>query len=167
MNPMLFYIAGGVGAALLLVSAIMLFKLREPKKEHRPQRKAAAPTPQPVDNELLRTFRRPSQASQPEPSTTPPARRTAPPSSEQSRGNDGDFVTSALVAGATNSTMLGYLAGGSLTGAMLGDALRPDTPSAAFADPSPCFGSSDTDSGWTDTGSSCDFSSSDTDTNNW
>lgn len=102
MNPMLFYIAGGVGAALLLVSAIMLFKLREPKKEHRPQRKAAAPTPQPVDNELLRTFRRPSQASQPEPSTTPPARRTAPPSSEQSRGNDGDFVTSALVAGATN-----------------------------------------------------------------
>ncbi|EDP8962386.1 hypothetical protein [Pseudomonas aeruginosa] len=166
MNPMLFYIAGGVGAALLLVSAIMLFKLREPKKEHRPQRKAAA-TPEPVDSEPLHTFRRPSQASQPEPSTTPPARRTAPPSSEQSKGSDGDFVTSALVAGATNSTMLGYLAGGSLTGAMLGDALRPDTPSAAFADPSPSFGSSDTDSGWTDTGSSCDFGSSDTDTNNW
>ncbi|KKX24185.1 hypothetical protein [Rhizobium sp. LC145] len=166
MNPMLFYIAGGVGAALLLVSAIMLFKLREPKKENRPQRKAAAPTPEPADNEL-RTFRQPSQASQPELSTTPPARRTAPPSSEQSKGNDGDFVTSALVAGATNSTMLGYLAGGSLTGAMLGDALRPDTPSAAFADPAPSFGSSDPDSGWTDTGSSCDFGSSDTDTNNW
>ncbi len=166
MNPMLFYIAGGIGAALLLVSAIMLFKLREPKKRQ-PQRKAEAPTPEPVDNELLRTIRRPSQASQPEPSTTTPARRTAPPSSEQAKGSDGDFVTSALVAGATNSTMLGYLAGGSLTGAMLGDALRPDTPSAAFADPSPSFGSSDTDSGWTDTGSSCDFGSSDTDTNNW
>ncbi|HHM8745900.1 hypothetical protein AB2P79_06250 [Escherichia coli] len=166
MNPMLFYIAGGIGAALLLVSAIMLFKLREPKAVRRPA-KETAPAPKPVDNEQPHTVRRPSSASQPEPSTTPPARRTAPPSSEQRNGSDGDFVTSALVAGATNSTMLGYLAGGSLTGAMLGDALRPDTPSAAFADPSPSFGSSDTDSGWTDTGSSCDFGSSDTDTNNW
>lgn len=159
MNPMLFYIAGGIGAALLLVSAIMLFKLREPKKVRRPA-KATAPTPQPVDDELPQAVRRPLPASQREPSTTPP-------SSEQSKGNDGDFVTSALVAGATNSTMLGYLAGGSLTGAMLGDALRPDTPSAAFTDPSPSFDSSGTDSGWTDTGSSCDFGSSDTDTNNW
>ncbi|EPE6923637.1 hypothetical protein ACSK1O_004561 [Escherichia coli] len=159
MNPMLFYIAGGIGAALLLVSAIMLFKLREPKKVRRPA-KATAPTPQPVDDELPQAVRRPLSASQREPSTTPP-------SSEQSKGNDGDFVTSALVAGATNSTMLGYLAGGSLTGAMLGDALRPDTPSAAFTDPPPSFDSSGTDSGWTDTGSSCDFGSSDTDTNNW
>ncbi|EHO0169597.1 hypothetical protein ACND7Z_003810 [Escherichia coli] len=166
MNPMLFYIAGGIGAALLLVSAIMLFKLHEPKKVRRPA-KATAPTPQPVDDELPHAVRRPLAASQREPSTTQPAQRTAPPSSEQSKGNDGDFVTSALVAGATNSTMLGYLAGGSLTGAMLGDALRPDTPSAAFADPSPSFDNSNTDSGWTDTGSSCDFGSSDTDTNDW
>jgi len=72
----------------------------------------------------------------------------------------GDFVTSALVAGATNSTAIGYLVGGSLASALLGDALRPDTVEAAPADDSSRKSS---DSGWIDTGTSCAFESSSTD----
>ena len=46
----------------------------------------------------------------------------------------GDFATSAMIAGATNSAALGYLAGGSLSGAIVGDALAPDEPPSQ-ADP--------------------------------
>jgi len=73
---------------------------------------------------------------------------------------DGDFVTSALIANATNSTTLGYLVGGSLSGAFLGDALHPDKSDAAPADDSSRRSS---DGGWVDTGTSCAFESSGTD----
>jgi hypothetical protein len=46
---------------------------------------------------------------------------------EEDRRRDGDFLTSMVVAQATNSTLMGYAVGGNLAGAMVGDALVPDT----------------------------------------
>lgn len=62
-----------------------------------------------------------------------------------------NFATSYLVAAATNSTLAGYLAGGSYLGASLGDASVPDTPSSTPT----C----DTTSSNADYSSSCDASS--------
>ncbi|WP_157648870.1 hypothetical protein [Burkholderia ubonensis] len=103
---------------------------------------------------------------------------TTPPAAPASRSDDG-FLTSYVVADATHSTALGYMAGGSLSGAILGaDAARADAvvrSSANAADDStaisrsdcstdsgsrsifsrPDVGSGSSDSGWT-----CDSSSS-------
>lgn len=42
--------------------------------------------------------------------------------------DDGDFSTSALVGASTGNTMLGYVVGGSLTGALVGSTLHRDSP---------------------------------------
>lgn len=44
-------------------------------------------------------------------------------SNKQSSSSDGDFLTSMLVAKATDSTVVGYLAGGSVTGAFVGGSM--------------------------------------------
>jgi len=60
-----------------------------------------------------------------------------------------DFGTSMAVAVATNSTALGLLAGGSLSGALIGDMLRDDSPSTKT---SVDFGESSS-SGWSSSSS--------------
>lgn len=94
------------------------------------------------------------------------------------KNNDGDFVTSMAVAAATDNAMVGYLVGGSLSGALVGDALSHSSHSSSSSDSSSSdWGSSSSsndssyDSGssssWDsgssssfDSGSSSDFGSS-------
>lgn len=80
---------------------------------------------------------------------TPPRARTA--STRSSSGDDGDFAVSAVVAASTDSTALGYMVGGSLTGALVGEALAS---AAQPSDSSPSYSSSSDDS------TSCSSSSS-------
>ena len=47
----------------------------------------------------------------------------------QPRDDDGDFLTSMAVGAATDSTLAGYAAGGSLSGAMIGAALSSNDDS--------------------------------------
>jgi hypothetical protein len=54
-------------------------------------------------------------------------RRDREEETRRNQSNDGDFLTSMVVAQATNSTLMGYAVGGNLAGAMVGDALTPDT----------------------------------------
>lgn len=49
---------------------------------------------------------------------------------------DGDFTTSAVVAGATGSTLAGLVMGGSFTGAIVGAAVHEELSSSS-CDPSP------------------------------
>lgn len=46
--------------------------------------------------------------------------------SRSSSNSDGDFLTSAVVAAVTDSTLTGFLVGGDLMGSMLGDSLFGD-----------------------------------------
>ncbi|EBW0484419.1 hypothetical protein R088_24550 [Salmonella enterica subsp. enterica serovar Heidelberg] len=75
---------------------------------------------------------------------------------------EGDFLMSAAVGAATNSTLLGWAVGGSLVGAAVGDALVPDKTADLFdSSPSSCDSGSASDSWSSDSGScSSDDSSS-------
>lgn len=68
--------------------------------------------------------------------------------------NEGDFVTSMLVAQATDSALLGTVVGGDPVGAIIGDMMN-DTSSTDYSD------SPSNDSSWDTTNSSSDWSSSD------
>lgn len=93
------------------------------------------------------------------------AAEDAPARSGRDSG-EGDFLTSAIVGAATNSTLLGWAVGGSLVGAAVGDALVPDSSPGKTADlfnssPSSCDSGSVSDSWSSDSGScSSDDSSS-------
>ncbi|ECZ2944943.1 hypothetical protein F7T25_15790 [Salmonella enterica] len=153
MNLTFVLIIGGAAVFFLLLSIFMLVRLREPKREVR----YGTRTPRQAEKGA-------GQNVSPKPSrdATRTAHVTPPPApvqraSEYRRDNDdrrdggGDFATSALVAGATNNAVLGYLVGGSLTGALIGDALVDtiDTASTSFDS-----SSSDTDTGGFDSDSS-------------
>ena len=59
-----------------------------------------------------------------------------PTSNTTNKNNDGDFVTSMAVAAATDSAMVGYLVGGNLSGALVGDALGHSSHSSSSSDSS-------------------------------
>jgi len=50
--------------------------------------------------------------------------QSCPPSSATRKDNDDGFLTSMVVAQATDNAALGYLAGGNITGALIGDMLN-------------------------------------------
>ncbi|HIC5497157.1 TPA: hypothetical protein ACW43T_004453 [Salmonella enterica subsp. enterica] len=79
-------------------------------------------------------------------------------SGRDSGEGEGDFLTSAIVGAATNSTLIGWAVGGSLVGAAVGDALVPDSSPGKTADlfdssPSSCDSGSASDSWSSDSGS--------------
>jgi len=121
---------------------------------------AAAAGPDTLDKVVAPGPAAPSKTAMHGPARSTPAKATQPTVLAAAGREDGDFVTSALMANATNSTTIGYLVGGSLAGALLGDVLHPDKPDTALADDSSRRSS---DGGWIDTGTSCAFESSGTD----
>ena len=64
--------------------------------------------------------------------------------------NDGDFLLSAAIGYATNSSVIGGLLGGDFVGGMVGDALNSDDDSSSSSSDSD---SSDSDSSDSDSGS--------------
>lgn len=87
-------------------------------------------------------------------------------SENEDNGDDG-FLTSMAIAAATDSTMIGYMAGGNIMGAMLGDAMvdhnstsTNDSDSSSSTDSSSSNTSDDSSSSSSDYNSSSDFSSS-------
>jgi hypothetical protein len=120
----------------------------------------AAPNPASQEVAQRRSAASSERAMQAQTGPKKPVRSTEPTTPAAPVRDGGDFVTSALVAGATNSATIGYLVGGSLAGALLGDALQPDKTEAA---PAEDVSRKSSDSGWTDTGTSCAFESSSTD----
>jgi hypothetical protein len=63
------------------------------------------------------------------------------------KNNDGDFATSMVVSMATDSVVAGYVAGGSLSGAVVGEMLNNSSESSGSNfnsyDPGPSFSSCD------------------------
>lgn len=90
--------------------------------------------------------------------------RTAPRQDVHYREDDNgaeEFLTSAAVAYATDSVVLGALAGGSITGAIVGDILndREEETSSSQSYSEPSY-SEPTTSSWSDSSSSYDSSDS-------
>ncbi|MDV7248914.1 hypothetical protein [Xanthomonas hortorum] len=128
-------VAGAAGLFFLLLSLFMLVRLRSTER---------------LLSERLNTIARERRQS-----AAPAGRLTKPPpasawSSVDARGND-DVTTSAL----------GYLAGGSLAGTLVGDAMANAAGSSVnepACDPSSHTDDSDT-TRWSDSGGSCDAES--------
>lgn len=140
-------LAGAVAAGVAAAGVMWWLVRKAPQAAAGPGTSAGAGAPDPVSpsETALHVSARSSVAIAVRPTARAAARE------------DGDFVTSALVANATNTTTIGYLVGGSLTGALLGDALHPDKPGAVPVEDSSRRGS---DAGWIDTGTSCTADSS-------
>jgi hypothetical protein len=64
--------------------------------------------------------------------------------------NDGDFLLSAAIGYATNSSVLGGLLGGDFVGGMIGDALNSDDDSSSSSNDSSSDSGSDSGGGSSD-----------------
>jgi hypothetical protein len=83
-------------------------------------------------------------------------------SSSQQQDYDDGFTTSLLVAAATDNAMLGVLAGGNLSGALIGDALNnsdDNFPQAPSEDNSSCTDDNSSENCDSSSDSSSDYSS--------
>jgi uncharacterized membrane protein YgcG len=89
---------------------------------------------------------RPPAPPNPPRTTVAPARSSlAPTAANSTPASTEDFGTSMAVAMATNNAALGFLVGGSITGAVVGDMLRDDTPTKTTSTSVDCGTSSSSD----------------------